>query len=235
MLPTEDTLSYTYQFELGESQTKSFELELDVESLQYQGESDQRPEWTKLEHHQCPNCPLSAEEHPHCPVAVNMVEPLAFFRDRFSYEEADVTIKADTRSYFKKSAIQEALGSLFGIIMVTSGCPLLDKLRPMVRMHLPFASIRENVYRVISMYCTAQFFRERNGMEASHDLDGLVSIYQDIETVNQAFRERISSEIKKDANVNALLILNCMAQSAVITIEQNYLDEIEKNFEAYLK
>ena len=53
--------------------------------------------------------------------------------------------------------------SLIGIYMVTSGCPIMDKLRPMARFHLPFASTEETIYRAISTYLLGQYFLEQKG------------------------------------------------------------------------
>lgn len=232
----ENSLVYTYQFDFEDGPQKNFSLELDPSTLEYLAEEpDELPDWTALEHHQCPNCPLSADEHPHCPVAVNMVGILEYFRDFFSYDKADVTIKANDRYYHKESAVQDALSSLLGIIMTTSGCPVLDKLRPMVRIHLPFSTTRENLYRAISMYFTAQFFKAKNNNDGdSWELDGLVEIYEEIETVNEAFCKRIATSFDKDANVNAIVILNCMAEIAALSIKQDLLEDIEKSFAAYL-
>jgi hypothetical protein len=110
----------------------------------------------------------------------------------------------------------------------------MDKLRPMVRNHLPFATIRENLYRVISMYFMAQYMRKRSGLEPDWTLDGLDQIYEEIKVVNQAFCERMGRLFEKDANLNAIVILNCLAEFASISIKQGMLDDYEQIFAAYL-
>tara|TARA_B100000686_G_scaffold86198_1_gene93073 strand:- start:90 stop:251 length:162 start_codon:yes stop_codon:yes gene_type:complete len=47
----------------------------------------------------------------------------------------------DERCYVEHTTMTEAVSSLLGIYMVTSGCPVMDKLRPMVRFHLPLATV----------------------------------------------------------------------------------------------
>ncbi len=64
-----------------------------------------------------------------------------------------------------------------GIYMVTSGCPVMGKLKPMVKFHLPFASGEETSYRMVTMYLLAQFFKYKNGKEPDWDLKNLVKIY----------------------------------------------------------
>lgn len=228
------TFTYTFSFENG--MEKSFTVRLDGESLSYQPrDTNSHPDWARLEVEQCPNCPLSTDEVKNCPVAANLHEVTDFFKTFFSYEKAEVKISSTERTYVKHVSVQEALSSLFGIIMATSGCPLLDQLRPLVNTHLPFATIRESLYRSVSMYLTAQFFRKRNHMDADFTLKGLSDIYSDISIINHSFCRRLGVAFKKDANVNAVIILNCFAEFATISIDSNLLDEMESLFTPYLR
>ena len=47
------------------------------------------------------------------------------------------------RSFTLQLGARQAIISPLGIYMVTSGCPIMNKLRPMVRFHPPFATIAE--------------------------------------------------------------------------------------------
>src|SRR5262249_45179319 len=77
--------------------------------------------------------------------------------------------------------------SLIGIFMVTSGCPVMNKLRPMVDTHLPFMTSAESTYRVISMYLLAQFFRQRQGRKPDWALEGLLGVLEAAKETNAAF------------------------------------------------
>jgi hypothetical protein len=121
---------------------------------------------------------------------------------------------------------------LIGVIMVTSGCPVMDKLRPMARFHLPFATAIETFYRAISMYLTAQFFVSRNGRKPDWGLKVLVDIYKEISTVNKGMSRRLSSASNKDANINALVILHAFGEAVPYFIE-NGLSQIESFFASY--
>ena len=116
---------YLFQFEDGEKQR--FAIFLDPVSLQY---LPQRPlkgdEWTRLDHEQCENCPLNPEEVPHCPVALSIKDLVSEFRDKISYNEAKITIQTVERAYFKKTDLQKGISSIMGILMVSSGCPIMD-------------------------------------------------------------------------------------------------------------
>ena len=193
------------------------------------------PEWTRLAFHQCSNCPLNPARHSHCPVAVGLVEVMESFKNGLSHEMADITIQAPHRTYVKKAPLQQAVSSLMGLHMASSGCPILDKLRPMVATHLPFASIEETLYRAVSMYLLAQYVRWKRGLTPDWELRDLVANYEAVSTVNAAFAKRILNINTLDANLNALVSLDCFAGMASISIAEDYLKDIEPLFEAYVQ
>jgi hypothetical protein len=118
--------------------------------------------------------------------------------------------------------------------MVTSGCPVMDKLRPMVRTHLPFATREETMYRVLSMYLLAQYFLYKDGQKPDWDLENLGGIYEEIHTVNKSFCQRLLDIHIKDASLNAVVLLDSFAMFTSYSLEVNRLDEIKRLFHAYL-
>jgi len=104
-----------------------------------------------------------------------------------------------------------------------------------VQTHLPFATVEETTYRVVSMYLLAQYFLYRRGRPADWDLEGLVRLCEDINQVNQAVAERILSINPQDASLNALVNLDCFATLTALSIERDSLKDLETLFGAYLK
>lgn len=226
----------TYRFRFPDGEQKEFFVQLDRNNCSLVApQRETYPEWTELEFKQCGHCPLSADEHTHCPVAVNVVDIVEFFQDFQSVEKA--VVEVDTRQRVTKrgkTALFPALSSLIGIYMVTSGCPLLDKLRPMARFHLPFADTEETVYRALSMYALAQYFRSKNGQQADLDFEGLKNIYRDINRLNIDFADRLNNDFISEATTNAITSLDCFAQEIDFSISEEMLKEIEVLFEGYL-
>jgi hypothetical protein len=175
-----------------------------------------------------------SSEVKHCPVAVNLVPLVQEFTDSISFEKATVTVKSTERTYVKETTVQKALSSLLGMLMVTSDCPVMDKLRPMARFHLPFATAFETMYRAISMYLTAQQLAKRKGKDPDWDLKGLVKIYREISTVNKGISKRLSAASTKDANVNAVVILHSLGDAVPFFIESG-LDDLEVFFQDYVQ
>lgn len=193
------------------------------------------PEWTRLGFNQCTNCPLNPAEHSHCPAASALVEVVESFKNSISYERADVVVRTPFRTYQKQASLQEVVTSLMGLHMVSSGCPILDKLRPLVFTHLPFASADETFFRVVSMYLLAQFFRWKHGLTPDWELDNLLTTCKDLNAVNVAFGKRIAGINTADASLNALVSLDCFAGLTGMSISNDFFDDIESFFAGYLK
>jgi len=230
----EGTIDFTYDFLFSHQNAKQFNIKLNPGTLKLIPiERVQEQPWTKLDYNKCSVCSLSEKDHPNCPVAQNMAHIVEEFKDYFSYESVKVSVTTKERVYSKTTSLQEGLSSLIGIIMVTSGCPVMERLKPVVRFHLPFATLEETIYRMVSMYLMAQVFIKQAGRLADWELKGLKKIYADVSQVNRDFAERLSDAARRDANLNALVNLDCFATMIPMTTE-SVLDEIKGYFNQYL-
>jgi hypothetical protein len=218
---TNNTLRFRYKFQLENGEEKLFDVLLKADTLEVMKSPIQIiPEWTKLKYHQCENCPL-ADDIEYCPVAVNIAHLIEGFKFSTSYEKTWVVVEAPERTYAQETSIQNGLSAILGIYMVTSNCPILDHLRPMVRFHLPFATATETVFRMVSMYLISQYFRERKGLTADWTLEGLIDIYKEVARVNKGMWNRLSKASAFDANVNALIVLNTFGDALRFSIKKD--------------
>ena len=229
-----ETLRFLYTFQFPDNTEKQFEVRLNAKTLELVNKKDlPKPAWTKLKYKQCEYCPLG-DEHEYCPVAVNLSALVESFKDSISYDSTNVRVQTNERVYEKMTTVQKGLSSIVGIYMVTSDCPVMDKLRPMVRFHLPFGSIEETVYRAVSMYLTAQYLLMRQGKTPDWDLRKLVEIYRAVNDVNRGISNRLASASEEDANTNAVVILLAYAEMIPFSIER-HLAELEYIFSEYTK
>jgi len=170
-----------------------------------------------------------------CPVAINFQDIVHEFKDAISYDKVDIIIETEERSYIKDQVpMQSGLSSILGLIMVTSGCPSMDYLRPMVKTHLPFATISETIYRAISMYLLGQFTRAKNGLEPDWTLAGLSDIYAQIDKINRSMVQRLQSATQQDASLNAVVILDSFAKMVPLTIS-GVVNDLDDLFWPYLE
>lgn len=230
------TVSVEYHFKLLSGAESRFLVELDEETLQLRNTSPATlPDWTLLTRHQCPNCPLDPTEHTHCPAAVSLVELVKTFSDADSYELADVQVHSMNRDFSKRTPLQYGVSSLMGLLMVTSGCPVLDKLRPMAHTHLPFASAQEAIYRICSMFLLGQYFIQQEGGTPDWSLEKMAEMFEGISVVNRSFCERLLEVTRSsDAVNNALVNLDCMALLTSFSAKSD-MDRIKKVFLAWHK
>jgi hypothetical protein len=227
-----NNIRYIFGFKNGE--TKEFLLRFDESNLDLLPIDDSLPpSWAKQSLHTCNGCPLDPAVHPYCPTALHLGSILRELQGRDSFEEVTIQVIDDTRSYIKETSLQDGLGSLMGIVMPTGGCPLLKPLRPMVRFHLPFTSLEEMEYRMVSMYLFAQYLRLQNGEEPDWALEGLKEIYKGVSDVNNSFACRVSSASNSDAGKNAIIILDCFAKTVPKAI-QNMMKDFRVIFASHL-
>ena len=235
-MPKSETLDFNYKFTLKNGSVREINLQLNARTLSMIPKPKEAlPEWTKLSRHQCPNCPLKEADSPHCPVAANLVDLIGAFHGDISYERAVVEVTTPERKYTKETTMAEGISSLIGIFMATSGCPVLDKLKPMARTHLPFSTWEETLYRTLSAYLLAQYFLAQQGKEADWSMRSLQKIADDINQVNAAFCERLRSTRMEDAALNAVVQLDCFANLTASFMNRDRIKELQPLFAAYLK
>ena len=230
------TLEFQYRFVFPDGSRREFVVRIDAASLSLVLEPRKEwPEWVGLGQSQCPNCPLAESEHPRCPAAVGLIDVVELLKDSVSSQQVDIEVRTEARTYAKKATLAAGVSSVIALCMPTSGCPILDKLRPMVFTHLPFATLDQNLHRQLATYLLAQFFRARKGLEPDWQLKGLVKLSDDIRVVNQHFCKRLRTVCRRDAAINALVHLDCLADNASFTLRKKGLDKIERCFSAFLK
>ena len=227
-------ITYNYKFIFKNGVEKEFNIELDSVTLNLiQTGNKACPEWTKLSCFKCPNCILDKRQYEFCPIAVNMVDIIDYFSNLVSRESVVVIVTAEERKYIKSVTLQQGVSSLIGIYMVTSGCPILETLKPMVRFHLPFATIEETKYRAISMYLLAQYFLYQHGSHPDWDLKKLSQAYENITVVNKSFYKRLRTIEVKDATLKAVIVLDIFADSVNFSIDSRMVDELDYLFKGY--
>lgn len=225
------TIQYTFNFRNDEIREILLQLDEDTLTLLPVGKHAPPP-WADLSLHTCKGCPLDPALQPHCPVATQLGEVVEIFHEHNSYDDVTVEVVDSRRRYLKETSLQEGLGSLIGVIMATGGCPVLAPLRPMVRFHLPFATMEETEFRMISMYLVAQYLRGKKGGQPDWTLDGLQAIYDGVRDVNQSFAKRIRAASRNDVGINAIVILDCFAKAIPFAI-RTLMKDYEKYFDAY--
>ena len=224
----------TYRFTFPDSRESVFPLEMDRDTAELTSRpAADPPAWTRLGFNQCTGCPLDASKTTHCPAAVHLAGVIDGFTDLVSYDKVRVTVESEERSVVATLSAQQALASLMGLIMASSGCPRTAVFRPMARFHLPFSSESETAYRVAAMYLVAQHFTARDGGKADLALNDLERVYRGVHAVNRGMAQRLRAASRQDAIVNAVVLLDVYS-SLVPAAIHDILEEIRPAFAALL-
>lgn len=227
--------SITYRFRFENGTEKVFNVNIHSRSLNIiRPQREDYPEWAKYKNFRCPHCPVNAQEDEFCPVAVNLEEIIRFFSNTASYEKITLSVETKERTFIKETSVQSGVSGIIGILMVTSGCPVMGKLKPMVRYHIPFATLEETEFRATSMYLLAQFFRKKWGLEPDWEMKKLINIYENIRILNQNVCRRIADVEAKDASINSLVILNNFADYVTLSLDDDMMNDLEALFVEYL-
>ncbi len=226
-------MKINYHFTFEDGTRKVFEVVLDAQSLNViSSDNHERPEWTRVANCRCQYCKLDQDRVQYCPIAFNICDVVNFFKAYTSHDKVQVLVITEDRLYGKKTTVQKALGSLLGIYMAASGCPYMEKLKPMVRFHLPFATAEETVFRSVSAYLLGQYFLKKQGKQADLGLVELVGFYKGIQMVNRGMTERLQGVVGKDAVNNAVICLDMFAKELPYAVEDS-LEELKGLFSVY--
>ena len=224
-----------YRFTLPDSSERAFTLEMDRDTAELTPSTrTDLPQWTELGFNQCLGCPLQVAPGARCPAAVHLSGVIEGFEDIVSYDTVRVTVESEERSVTATLSAQQALASLMGLVMASSGCPKTAVFRPMARFHLPFSNESETAYRVAAMYLVAQHFAHRDGAPSDLNLDQLERVYRGVHAVNRGMAQRLRAATRQDAIVNAIVLLDVYS-SLVPAAIHDILDEIRPAFEALLQ
>lgn len=228
-------VNVVYRIKLGDALTEEFDYEMDAETYDIipRPGTGALPAWTELGFKQCANCPLKPEDHPHCPVAVQLHRIVDRFHETRSIDEALLEVVTEQRTVTKKTALQDAISSMLGLVFPVSGCPRTEGMKPLARFHVPLASEEETVFNVAGMYLLAQYFVNLKNKNGVLSFDGLIDMYADLHIVNKSVASRLQAVTASDSVKNAITLLD-MYSSLVPMLLQDQLVEIRRVFNAYL-
>jgi hypothetical protein len=226
-----EPLRIRYRFDLPDGAQKHLDLTFDpVDFRLANAPAAEPPFWTELKFSQCANCPLNAAEHPHCPAALQMVPAVESLQALVSFDTVGVTVTQAERTIHADISAQQAMSSVLGLIMATAGCPWTDRLRPMARFHLPFATEAETIYRSV---CSFLLARELVGAGDSRGFETLKKLYENLHVVNRDMSRRLGAATRTDPARNAMALLDSYTTFLPAALESS-LEELKPLFGAWL-
>ncbi len=224
-----------YEFYFDDERTECFDMQFSDKTLNMEPFPLENEEpWTFLECKQCSVCTLKPSDNKYCPVARNLSYVLLQFKNDASFKKATIRVISDSRTTEKHTTLEEGVSPLMGLIMATSGCPILDKFKPMAFTHLPFSNEVETIFRAVGVYLTAQYICMKKNIPPDWELKHFTDMYSKVNQINADFSERVRELKGKDANINALVLLDLFAQVGTFYFSEDWMKQLEPYFSAYL-
>jgi hypothetical protein len=140
-----------------------------------------------------------------CPVAVNLAVPIEGMGGRRSGEPARVEISTAAGTFSVKGGVSTIFAPLFKLVMLTSGCPVLDRLRPLAASRLPMIWTRIGLGDLAGNYLVEQSRKERAGGPPDWRLELFAGFLKQVSRVAGALTERVREAGPSDGPVNAAL------------------------------
>ncbi|MCA1971298.1 MAG: hypothetical protein LDL44_00520 [Caenispirillum sp.] len=224
-----DVVNIMYRFQLGETRV---DIPLRFDPVSYDlvpGDGATVADWTRLDHHQCTNCPLVPQSQRQCPFAAALAQVIPAFDGLPSIAEVEVEVVTEQRSISAATTLQRGMASVIGLVSAASGCPHTRFFRPMARFHLPFATMEETLFRAFSTHLLGEYFRSGGTSVADVGFERIRAFYAEAEKVNRGMAERLGSVAMSDAALNAIIILNSFAEVVPYFVEER-LSELEHLF-----
>ncbi len=212
-------MAVEYRITLDDEHAFNYKIQLERDVLVSDRAGAPAADWARLEYQQCTNCPLTPAQRQQCPAAVDLQTVVEDFRGLPAFRKAWVHVRTEEREYSKMVNLEVALRSLLGVIMATSGCPILRRLKPMAHNHLPFATDTEFVLRTVSMYVLRELFNQRDGRTPDWELGELTRDFSALQLVNQALWHRIHDVCAGDTNLKAFLSFFSMSSSMTYSLD----------------
>jgi hypothetical protein len=170
-------------------------------------------EWTALDCHRCPHCPLDPALEPLCPLAARLDPLVDTLGSVLSHQTLDVEVEGAGRIVRTHTSAQAVASSIMGLIAATSGCPHTAFLKPLAWFHQPFASEEETVFRAVSIWLLKQYFRSIDDEAPDWTMAGLNERYEALHKVNVHLAKRLRQASSCDATVNAIVRLDMFTKA----------------------
>ncbi len=203
----------TIQFEDGSEE--NFFIELTKSGTFVVPNKDAACDWTHLDFHKCPCCPLTSENDEYCPAAESIESTLLRLKDRYSYEKVTATvIDSAKRSTIVRWQLQEVGSTFVQLAVFSSSCPIGRQFKPLVRDLRPFSTNDELSKHLISKI----LLKHRGKMEECEQ--DIIGKMEPLRMVFSHLAKRLSGVMEGDAIANSIVRLDAFALNVSLLMEE---------------
>jgi len=208
----------TYQFGPNKNDT-SYTVVLNNENTPPTPQPKNSAVWTTTAFHHCDGC-INNE---HCPLALSLQDPIEKLKHLDPHQTTHINVYTEERNYQKETTIQEALGSLYGLIIARSGCHEFNILRDLSWFHLPFATMEESLLRFAGRYLLHCHADKEYQLDGQAITDQIKAMFENFHHANNCIVSRLNKAEVEGVNLpfNAVTQLDSLGGLVLAAFENH--------------
>lgn len=178
---------------------------------------DSPADWTLLDFHKCPSCPLGKETK-YCPAAESLEDTVMKLKNRGAKEKVVATAidGAKRRKTVVECELKEVGSTFVQISVFFSGCPIGNKFKKMLKNLRPFSTNEE-----LSKHLISQFLLKNSCEMATSTVDVRATIAP-MRTVFYYLSKRISDKTYGEIIANSILQMDAFTLSVSVNLGEIY-------------
>ncbi|WP_269539684.1 DUF6901 family protein [Cerasicoccus fimbriatus] len=163
------------------------------------------PEWTRLDYHQCKNCPLDEKRIERCPAAAAVAGLLENFTEVVSFQKVDLVIVRANGQYSIRGSAQMVVFALLVEFVSRAKCPYLFDPSADKGFFFLCLDVDQLLYRFFS-----SFLIQHHLLSSGEPDPNAVNWHRfqqymgEIRIALEGLLDRIQAYCHEDANINAL-------------------------------
>lgn len=178
-------------------------------------EGDDSCDWTRLDFHKCPCCPLDSLKTEFCPAAESLEATLHKLNGHYSYEKVSAEIiDANNRVTSVKWQLQEVGSTFVQLAVFSSPCPVGRQFKPLIKDLRPFSTNDE-----LSKHLIGKFLLKHRGKKEECEQE-IQRIMDPLRMVFSHLAKRISGNSSGDAMANSIVRLDAFALNVSLHTEE---------------
>ena len=182
--------------------------------------------WVKLDNNKCSQCTLKSENHPACPVALNLGKYAHELFHRQSTDTVSIQLWEESGRHLQLANIplQDVTGELVRMAVFQSECPIGRRVKKALEFVPPFPTDGETT-RAFALFFAMQQLQQTGRDVTKEQIIYLDSLHELFENLSR----RVRAITRGDAGVNGVMIYHSLMMLVSLSLPEN-LEKVMKEY-----
>ncbi|MCM8537017.1 MAG: hypothetical protein NE334_13850 [Lentisphaeraceae bacterium] len=182
--------------------------------------------WVQLDNNKCSQCTLKNENHPACPVALNLGKYAHELFHRQSTDTVSIQLWEESGRHLQLANIplQDVTGELVRMAVFQSECPIGRRVKKALEFVPPFPTDGETT-RAFALFFAMQQLQQTGRDVTKEQIIYLDSLHELFENLSR----RVRAITRGDAGVNGVMIYHSLMMLVSLSLPEN-LEKVMKEY-----